>query len=102
MTRVSDLYIELIPTNPLELQVTVTGAYERLTWSRDGVELAVSGPVSFSDFRQTLTISTTSSGDAGEYTAAVSVSASVTFQVQEFSESRSGILSGSVYVCPLQ
>ena len=88
MTRVSDQYIELIPPNPLELQVTVAGAYERLTWSRGGVELAVSGSVSFSDFRQTLTISTTSSGDAGEYTAEVD-SESVTFQVQEFSESMS-------------
>ena len=92
MTRVSDQYIELIPPNPLELQVTVAGAYERLTWSRGGVELAVSGSVSFSDFRQTLTISTTSSGDAGEYTAAVD-SESVTFQVQEFSESTSSIPS---------
>ena len=70
----------------------VTGAYERLTWSRGGVELAVSGSVSFSDFRQALTISTTSSGDTGEYTAAVD-SESVTFQVQEFSESMSGIPS---------
>ena len=88
MTRVSDLYIELIPPNPLELQVTVAGAYESLTWSRGGVELAGSGSVSFSDFRQTLTVSSTSAGDAGEYTAAVSGSGSVTLQVQEFSESR--------------
>ena len=87
MTRVSDLYIELIPPNPLELQVMVAGAYESLTWSRGGVELAGSGSVSFSDFRQTLTVSSTSAGDAGEYTAAVSGSESVTFQVQEFSES---------------
>ena len=93
MTRVSDLYIELIPPNPLELQVTVAGAYESLTWSRGGMELAGSGSVSFSDFRQTLTVSSTSAGDAGEYTAAVSGSESVTFQVQEFSESRGGILS---------
>ena len=93
MTRVSDLYIELIPPNPLELQVTVAGAYESLTWSHGGVELAGSGSVSFSDFRQTLTVSSTSAGDAGEYTAAVSGSESVTFQVQEFSESRGGILS---------
>ena len=96
MTRVSDLYIELIPPNPLELQVTVAGAYESLTWSRGGTELADS--VSFSDFRQTLTISSTSAGDAGEYTAAVSNSTSVTFQIQVFSESRSGIC----LVCPLQ
>ena len=88
MTRVSDLYIELIPPNPLELQVTVAGAYKSLTWSRGGVGLAESGSVSFSDFRQTLTVSSTSAGDAGEYTAAVSGSESVTFQVQEFSESR--------------
>ena len=87
MTRVSDQYIELIPPNPLELQVMVAGAYESLTWSRGGVELAVGDSVSFSDFRQTLTISTTSSGDAGEYIAEVSGSESVTFQVQEFSES---------------
>ena len=98
MTRVSDLYIELIPPNPLELQVTVAGAYENLTWSRGGVELAGSGSVSFSDFRQTLTVSSTSAGDAGEYTAAVSGSESVTFQVQEFSESRDGILL-YVHVC---
>ena len=100
MTRVSDLYIELIPPNPLELQVTVAGAYESLTWSRGGVELTGSGSVSFSDFRQTLTISSTSAGDAGEYTAAVSGSELVTFQVQEFSESMSGILS-CIYVCAL-
>ena len=93
MTRVSDLYIELIPPNPLELQVTVAGAYESLTWSRGSVELAGSGSVSFSDFRQTLTVSSTSAGAAGEYTAAVSGSESVTFQVQEFSESMSGIRS---------
>ena len=93
MTRVSDLYIELIPPNPLELLVMVAGAYESLTWSRGGVELAGSGSVSFSDFRQTLTVSSTSAGDAGEYTAAVSGSESVTFQVEEFSESTSGILS---------
>ena len=91
MTRVSDLYIELIPPNPLELQVTVAGAYESLTWSRGGMELAESGSVSFSDFRQTLTVSSTSAVDAGEYTAAVSGSESVTFQVQEFSESIGGI-----------
>ena len=91
MTGVSDLYIELIPPNPLELQVTVTGAYKSLTWSRGGTELPESGSVSFSDFRQTLTISSTSAGDAGEYTAAVSGSESVNFQVQEFSESMSGI-----------
>ena len=93
MTRVSDLYIELIPPNPLELQVTVAGAYESLTWSHDGMELAGSGSVSFSDFRQTLTVNSTSAGDVGEYTAAVSGSESVTFQVQEFRESRGGILS---------
>ena len=92
MTRVSDLYIELIPPNPLELKVTVTGAYESLTWSRGGVELAGSGSVSFSDFRQTLTISNTSAGDAGEYTAAVSTSTSVTFQIQEFRESTATLL----------
>ena len=99
MTRVSDLYIELIPPNPLELQVTVAGAYENLTWSRGGVELAGSGSVSFSDFRQTLTVSSTSAGDAGEYTAAVSGSESVTCQIQEFSESRGGICL--MYVCAL-
>ena len=99
MTRVSDLYIELIPPNPLELQVTVAGAYESLTWSRGGMELAGSGSVSFSDFRQTLTVSSTSAGDAGEYTAAVSGSESVTLQVQEFSESRGGICL--TYVCTL-
>ena len=93
MTRVSDLYIELIPPNPLELLVMVAGAYESLTWSRGSVELAGSGSVSFSDFRQTLTVSNTSAGDTGDYTAAVSGSDSVTFQVQEFSESTSGILS---------
>ena len=93
MTRVSDLYIELIPPNPLELQVTVAGAYESLTWSRGGTELAGSDSVSFSDFRQTLTVSSTSAGDVGEYTAAVSGSESVTFQVQVFSEFRGGILS---------
>ena len=76
--------------------MTVAGAYESLTWSRGGVELVRSGSVSFSDFRQTLTVSNTSAGDAGEYTAAVSGSESVTFQVQEFRESRGGILS---YVC---
>ena len=85
MTRVSDLYIELIPPNSLELQVMVTGAYERLSWSRNGMELE-SDSVSFTDFRQTLTISSTSSVHAGEYTAEVSASASVTFQVREFSE----------------
>ena len=100
MTRVSDLYIELIPPNPLELQVTVAGAYESLTWNRGGMELAGSGPVSFSDFRQTLTVSSTSAVDAGEYTAAVSGSESVTFQVQEFSESRGDILL-CVCVCAL-
>ena len=101
MTEVSDLYIELIPPNPLELQVTVAGAYERLTWSRGGVELAGNDSVSFSDFRQTLTINSTSSGDAGEYTAAVSASVSAAFQVREFSESPSGILSCvHTYVCP--
>ena len=42
--------------------------------------------VSFTDFRQTLTISSTSSVHAGEYTAEVSASASVTFQAWEFSE----------------
>ena len=93
MTRVSDLYIELIPPNPLELQVTVAGAYEQLTWSRDGVELLVSGSVSFSNFRQALTINSTSSEDAGEYTTAVAASKTVTFQVHEFSESWSGSLS---------
>ena len=102
MARVSDLYIELIPPNPLVLQVTVAGAYESLTWSRGGTELAGSGSVSFSNFRQTLTVSSTSVGDAGEYTAAVSVSESVTFQVQEFSESICGILSCVSYVCPHQ
>ncbi len=93
MARVSDLYIELIPPNPLELQVTVAGAYKSQTWSRGGVELVESGSVSFSDFRQTLTVSSTSAGDVGEYTDAVSNSMSVTFQVQVFSESRGGILS---------
>ena len=83
MTRVSDLYIELIPPNSLELQVMVTGAYESLSWSRNGMELE---SVNFTDFRQTLTISSTTSVDAGEYTAEVSASASVTFQVREFSE----------------
>ena len=87
MTQVSGPYIELIPPNPLELKVTVAGAYESLTWSRGGVELSGSGSVSFSDFLQTLTVSSTSAGDAGEYTAAVSGSESVTFQIQEFSES---------------
>ena len=102
MTRVSELYIELIPPNPLELQVMVTGAYESLTWSRSGVQLAGSGSVSVSDFRQTLNVSSTSAGDAGEYTAAVSSSESVAFQVQEFSESRGGILSYVyTYVCAL-
>ena len=85
MTRVSELYIELIPPNSLELQVMVTGAYESLTWSHDGMELE-SDSVNFTDFCQTLTISSTTSVDAGEYTAEVSASASVTFQVQEFSE----------------
>ena len=114
MTRVSDLYIELIPPNPLELQVTVAGAYESLTWSRGGMELAGSGSVSFSDFRQTLTVSNTSAEDAGEYTAAVSDSESVIFVVQEFRESMSVIipcdcalfsiglilsLSLSIYIC---
>ena len=103
MTRVSDLYIELIPPNSLELQVTVAGAYESLTWSRGGAELAGSGSVSFSDFRQTLTVSNTSVGDAGEYTAGVSGSESVIFQVQEFSESKGGIcLTYCMCVCPLQ
>ena len=66
----------------------VTGAYESLNWSRNGMELE-SDSVNFTDFRQTLTISSTTSVHAGEYTAEVSVSASesVTFQVQEFSES---------------
>ena len=100
MTRVSDLYIELIPPNPLELQVTVAGAYESLTWSHGDTELAGSGSVSFSDFRQTLTFSSTSAGDVGEYTAAVSGSESVTFQVQEFSESISGISLVYVYMSP--
>ena len=100
MTLVSDIYVELIPPNPLELQVMVTGAYERLTWSRGGMELGGNDSVSFTNFRQTLSTSNTSSGEAGEYTAAVSASDSVTFQVQEFSESTSGILSG-VYVSPL-
>ena len=85
MTRVSDLYIELIPPNSLELQVMVNGAYERLSWSRDGMELE-SDSVNFTDFRQTLTISSTTSVDAGEYTAEVSANDSVTFQVWEFSE----------------
>ena len=85
MTRVSELYIELIPPNSLELQVMVAGAYERLTWSRNGMELG-NDSVNFTDFRQTLTISSTTSVHAGEYTAEVSASASVTFQVQEFSE----------------
>ena len=71
----------------------VAGAYESLTWSHGGVELAGSGSVSFPDFRQTLTVSSTSAGDAGEYTAAVSGSESVAFQIQEFSESTRGILS---------
>ena len=93
MTRVSDLYSELIPPNPLELQVTITGAYESLIWSRGGMELTGSSSVSFSDFRQTLTISRTSAGDAGRYKAAASGSESVTFQVQEFRESMSGIHS---------
>ena len=97
MTQVSDLYIELILPNPLELQVTVAGAYESLTWSRGGTELVGSGSVSFSDFRHTLTVNSTSAGDAGEYTAAVSGSKSVTFQVQEFRESRGGIYL--TYVC---
>ena len=77
--------------------MTVAGAYESLTWSRGGAELAGSGSVSFSDFRQTLTVSSTSAGDAGEYTAAVSGSGSVTLQVQEFSESKGGICY--TYVC---
>ena len=94
MTRVSDLYIELIPPNSLELQVMVTGAYERLSWSRDGMELG-SDSVNFTDFHQTLTISSTASVHAGEYTAEVSANDSVTFQVWEFSESA----SYSVYVC---
>ena len=100
MTRVSDPYVELIPPNPLELQVMVTGAYETLSWSRGGMELVEGGPVSFPNFRQTLSISGTSSGEAGEYTAAVSASDSVTFQVQEFSESMNGIPS-CVHVPPL-
>ena len=87
MTRVSDLYVELIPPHPLELKVMVAGAYERLTWSRGGMELVEGAPVSFTNFRQTLSINNTSSGEAGEYTAAVSASASVTFQVQVFSKS---------------
>ena len=90
MTPVSDLYVELIPPNPLELQVMVAGAYESLTWSHGGMELVEGGPVSFTNFRQTLSISSTSSGEAGEYTAALSAD-SVTFQVQEFSESMSDI-----------
>ena len=85
MTRVSDLYIELIPPKSLELQVMVAGAYESLSWSRNGMELR-NDSVNFTDFRTTLTISSTTSVDAGEYTAEVSASASVTFQVQEFSE----------------
>ena len=100
MTRVSDLYVELIPPTPLELQVMVAGAYENLTWSRGGMELAGNDSVSFNNFRQTLSISSTSSGEAGEYTAAVSASDSVTFQVQEFSESMNGIPS-CVHVSPL-
>ena len=96
VTRVSDLYIELIPPNSLELQVMVTGAYERLSWSLDGMELG-NDSVSFTNFRQTLTISSTSSGDAGEYTIAVSANDSVMFQVQEFSESTAYL----VYVCIL-
>ena len=92
MIRVSDIYIELIPPNPLELQVAVAGAYENLTWSHGGMELAGSGSVSFSDFRQTLTVSNTSAGDAGGYTAAVSDSESVIFLVQEFRESMSVII----------
>ena len=91
MTPVSDLYVELIPPDPLELQVMVAGAYETLTWSRGGMELVEGAPVSFTNFCQTLSISGTSSGEAGEYTAAVSASDSVTFQVQEFSESTSDI-----------
>ena len=83
VTRVSDLYIELIPLNSLELQVMVTGAYERLSWSRYDMELE-SDSANFTDFRQTLIISSTTSGDAGEYTAEVSANDSVTFQVQEF------------------
>ena len=70
----------------------VAGAYENLTWSHDGMELAGSGSVSFSDFRQTLTVSNTSAEDAGEYTAAVSDSESVIFVVQEFRESMSVII----------
>ena len=102
MTRVSDIYVELIPPNPLELQVMVAGAYESLSWSHGGMmELVEGAPVSFTNFRQTLSISGTSSGEAGEYTAAVSASDSVTFQVQEFSESTSGILSCVLYMCPL-
>ena len=100
MTRVSDLYVELIPPNPLELQVMVAGAYEKLSWSRGGMELVEGAPVSFTNFRQTLSISGTSSGEAGEYTAAVSASDLVTFQVQEFSESMNDILS-CVHVPPL-
>ena len=45
-----------------------------------------SDSVNFTDFRQTLTISSTTSVHAGEYTAKVSASDSVTFQVREFSE----------------
>ena len=63
----------------------VAGAYESLTWRRDGMELG-SDSVNFTDFRQTLTISSTSSVHAGEYTAEVSASATITFQVWEFSE----------------
>ena len=69
----------------------VAGAYETLSWSHGGMELVEGAPVSFTNFRQTLSISGTSPGEAGEYTAAVSATDSVTFQVQEFSESTSDI-----------
>ena len=85
MTRVSELYIELICPLLLKLEVMVTGAYESLTWSLNGMELE-SDSVNFTDFRQTLAISSTTFVHAGEYTADVSANDSVTFQVWKFSE----------------
>ena len=87
--RVSEMYIELVTPNSLELEVTVDGAYSSLKWYRGGVELTSSENVSITNFNQRLTIAHTSTSDALQYEVIGTdseVNVSVIFEVQIFSE----------------
>ena len=89
MERVSEEFIELMRPNPLEIEVTVDGAYSSLRWYREGVEVTSGGNVSITDFSHKLTISSTAASDAGQYEVIATNdtgNVSVVFEVQVFSE----------------